>query len=236
MNKNFTFRTAIILTAFVLPSLSGEGLGGEVSAQQFLNQPNLQNRAAEKKVTFWEVQKAFENYWKDKECGATEGENAGEGGYEQFKRWEAFMKQRTFPSGNFPSPEILFSEYQKYKSAGGVIKKAFTRQPLIGHSLVQVCFRETEAAQDNGLTAWHLILEILILFGLALPVAACGSQPMAEQRGQLPILIYYHPSAFPILQLTLQILKSCISQLAKIVWLTSPMIILFLFLLKEDIF
>ena len=109
----------MIVTAFLLPSLSGEELGGEVNAQQYLNQPNLQNRPAEKKVTFWDVQKAFNEYWKDKECGKTEGENAEEGGYEQFKRWEAFMKQRTFPSGNFPSPEILFNEHLKFKNADG---------------------------------------------------------------------------------------------------------------------
>ena len=91
-------------------------------AQQYLNEPNLQNRPATKKVTFWDVEKAFNTYWADKKVEAEESENAEEGGYQQFKRWEWFMKQRTFPSGEFPSPEILFSEYKKYKQEGGFLK------------------------------------------------------------------------------------------------------------------
>ncbi|MBI4931874.1 MAG: T9SS type A sorting domain-containing protein [Bacteroidetes bacterium] len=110
MNKFFT--SAFMLVSFCFFA----------NAQQYLNQPILQNRPAEKKVTFWDVEKAFNEYWKDKQRGETEGENASEGGYEQFKRWEAFMKQRTFPSGNFPSPEILFNEHLKFKNSDGYRK------------------------------------------------------------------------------------------------------------------
>jgi photosystem II stability/assembly factor-like uncharacterized protein len=64
-----------------------------------------------------DVQRAFDNYWDQREPNLMhEEENAEEGGYQQFKRWEAFMKQRTFPNGEFPRADILFTEYQKYKN------------------------------------------------------------------------------------------------------------------------
>ena len=48
-----------------------------------------------KKINFHDVQKSFNDYWKDKDVSATEQENAEEGGWQQFKRWEWFMEQRT---------------------------------------------------------------------------------------------------------------------------------------------
>lgn len=84
-------------------------------AQQFLHQEPLNNRPQEKKVTFWDVQKSFENYWTNAQPSDKENENAEKGGYQQYKRWENFMKQRTYPTGEFPNPEILFNEYQTYK-------------------------------------------------------------------------------------------------------------------------
>jgi photosystem II stability/assembly factor-like uncharacterized protein len=86
-------------------------------AQNFMDEPLLSQRPPAKKVTFWDMQKAFEMYWQTKTPSDTESENAEEGGYQQFKRWEWFVKQRTYPSGIFPSPEILFTEYQQYKNS-----------------------------------------------------------------------------------------------------------------------
>jgi photosystem II stability/assembly factor-like uncharacterized protein len=87
-----------------------------MEAQKFKNDPLLAARPAGKKVTFWDVQKAFESFWKDKEASREEAENAEEGGWQQFRRWEWFMKQRTYPKGEFPNPEILFNEYRLYKN------------------------------------------------------------------------------------------------------------------------
>jgi photosystem II stability/assembly factor-like uncharacterized protein len=91
--------------------------GTVATAQKYLNNPVLSQRPAEKKVTFWDIQKAFQKEWEDKTPSKIESENSEEGGYQQFKRWEWFVEQRTFPSGNFPSPEILFTEYQQYKTS-----------------------------------------------------------------------------------------------------------------------
>ncbi len=100
---------ALFLLAFFFGTIA--------TAQKFMNEPVLSQRPAAKKVTFWDVQKAFADYWQDKTPSDTESENAEDGGYQQYKRWEWFVKQRTYPSGNFPSPDILFTEYQQYKNS-----------------------------------------------------------------------------------------------------------------------
>ncbi|MCX6275994.1 MAG: T9SS type A sorting domain-containing protein [Bacteroidetes bacterium] len=66
---------------------------------------------------FYDIQKKFNDYWKDKTPSKNEDENREDGGYQQFKRWEAFMKPRTFPTGEFFDPEILVKEYQKQKQS-----------------------------------------------------------------------------------------------------------------------
>ncbi|WP_317896725.1 T9SS type A sorting domain-containing protein [Aurantibacillus circumpalustris] len=43
---------------------------------------------------FYEIQSAFNNYWKDKDI-TEKGK-----GYKPFKRWEHFVEQRVYPSGN----------------------------------------------------------------------------------------------------------------------------------------
>src|SRR5437016_6218583 len=82
-----------------------------VDAQPFKNQSVLKGRPTDKKVTFWDVEKAFNEFWENKKVSENESENAEEGGWQQFKRWEWFTKQRTFPSGVFQNPDILFNEY-----------------------------------------------------------------------------------------------------------------------------
>lgn len=90
--------------------------------QEYLNQPSLLGRPDSKRVTFWDIQRAFNEQWEGKKRSEREGENSKEGGWEQFKRWEWFAKQRTYPTGNFPHPEILFEEHLKYRTSGGYQK------------------------------------------------------------------------------------------------------------------
>ncbi|MBL0102930.1 MAG: T9SS type A sorting domain-containing protein [Bacteroidetes bacterium] len=86
-----------------------------------------------------EISARFDSYWKNKEVSVNEEENAEEGGYQQFKRWEWFMKQRTYPSGNFFDSRILFKEYQDYKQkrmAAPANQSASTNWTLIGPLVV----------------------------------------------------------------------------------------------------
>jgi hypothetical protein len=88
-----------------------------LSAQPYLTPGMLNVNPGQHKITFYDVQRAFNNYWESRTPGEMEAENAEEGGYQQFKRWESFFKQRTFPTGLFPSPEIVYNEHIKYKAA-----------------------------------------------------------------------------------------------------------------------
>lgn len=104
-----------ILTSAAILLLAASGS----FAQSYLQEAPLLDRPAEKPATFYDVKNAFERYWENESPSDTEANNAEEDGYQQFLRWAAFMEPRTFPSGVFPSPEILFNEYQQYKSEHG---------------------------------------------------------------------------------------------------------------------
>ena len=49
--------------------------------------------------SLYEVQESFENYWHDKIIGKGKG-------WKPFKRREAFMEPRVFPSGFFPYEKL----------------------------------------------------------------------------------------------------------------------------------
>ncbi len=49
---------------------------------------------------FYEIQKEFNDYWKDREI--TRGN-----GWKQFKRWEYFWEPRVYPDGKFPPPDQI---------------------------------------------------------------------------------------------------------------------------------
>ena len=55
--------------------------------------------------SLYEIQQDFENYWENKTIGKGKG-------WKPFKRREAFMEPRVFPSGYFPY-EKLYIEYNK---------------------------------------------------------------------------------------------------------------------------
>lgn len=71
-------------------------------------QPWLNNTTGQQ-LTFFEMQQAFESYWKN-------NANPGGAGYNVFKRWEWFWEQRVGQSGQFPAPGHDFFEYQRFKS------------------------------------------------------------------------------------------------------------------------
>jgi len=59
-------------------------------------------------LNFYEIQRRFNQYW--------EGKTPERGtGWKQFKRWEYFWEERTYPTGNFPERDITYKEFQRYK-------------------------------------------------------------------------------------------------------------------------
>jgi photosystem II stability/assembly factor-like uncharacterized protein len=96
----------ILFAAFLIPT----------QAQPYMK-PGMVSVQGQK-PTLQDLQRSFNNYWDTRDPDVLhEEENAEEGGYQQFKREEAFMKQRTFPTGEFPRADIIFTEYQKLKSS-----------------------------------------------------------------------------------------------------------------------
>ncbi|HKR04704.1 MAG TPA: T9SS type A sorting domain-containing protein [Bacteroidia bacterium] len=57
---------------------------------------------------FYDMQKAFNDYYADKIIDWT-----ADGEYNHFKRWEAFMEPRVYPSGKFFNPAATFIESEK---------------------------------------------------------------------------------------------------------------------------
>jgi len=75
-----------------------------VQAQPWMNAVKKQD------ANFYEIQKAFNDYWANKTPEKGKG-------YKQFKRWEWFWQQRVYPSGNFPKASFEFEEWQRYVNA-----------------------------------------------------------------------------------------------------------------------
>lgn len=59
------------------------------------------------KANFFETQKAFEDYRKNREIQKGDG-------YKPFRRWEEYMSQRVDEFGNKPSPDHTINEYNRY--------------------------------------------------------------------------------------------------------------------------
>jgi hypothetical protein len=57
--------------------------------------------------TFFDVQKSFNEYWKDKKPQKGKG-------WKQFKRWENFWEPRLYPTGEFPNGMKIYNEWQEY--------------------------------------------------------------------------------------------------------------------------
>jgi photosystem II stability/assembly factor-like uncharacterized protein len=60
-----------------------------------------------KDATFYEVQEAFNQYWENKEVERGKG-------YKPFKRWEAYMEERVYPSGNMSLTSLTYPNYKKW--------------------------------------------------------------------------------------------------------------------------
>lgn len=108
------FRCLIFLTgvlAAVLYSRAG-------SAQPWMKRPLTSGEeVVRKRPNLHDISDRMEAYWRSRTPSVREEENAEAGGYQQFRRWEWFMKQRTWPSGDLPDPTILFREWKRTRTA-----------------------------------------------------------------------------------------------------------------------
>ncbi len=64
-------------------------------------------RSGDTKKSFHQIQKEFNEYWKDKK--PTKGS-----GYKQFKRWEHYWENRLMPDGSFPPSGLRYQIFNEY--------------------------------------------------------------------------------------------------------------------------
>ena len=152
-------------------------------------QPWLKSIAPKPNLSFYDIQKAFNNYWKDKEPAEQEEENESDGGYQQFKRWENFMEPRVYPSGNF-DPSILFREYTKFKKNSSTSKAAFAT-PLIA-SWTQI---GPVSVPDHGGGAGRInVVEFDPLNSAIMWVGICKRRFMEIHKWRLYLVFEYRPA------------------------------------------
>lgn len=70
--------------------------------------PNWVNMMKDHSVNFYVVQKAFNEYFKDRFKGKGSG-------WKQFKRWEYFMEPRVYPTGNRMNSAQVWNEIMKFR-------------------------------------------------------------------------------------------------------------------------
>ena len=76
-------------------------------------QPWMKAVKNKKNPNFFEVQQAFNDYWKEKVPTGKSPIPKGQG-YKQFKRWEWFWEARVSRDGTFPDPAVIMREWDKY--------------------------------------------------------------------------------------------------------------------------
>jgi type IX secretion system substrate protein len=117
MNK-IKLNLSILISLFCLISV--------VKAQPWMNRVNDQNN-----YNFFEVQKAFNDYWNEKGIDFSKSNKDKEsesemGSYLLFKRWEWYMGHRVSASGQFPDPMKAINERKKFDSQSSRREKNMT--------------------------------------------------------------------------------------------------------------
>ena len=88
-------------------SLFAQQTGFTTSVDDTFNYPYYIDMMADRNVNFFDVQRAFEKYWTNRNHSKT-------GSYKPFKRWEYYMSTRVNPDGTRPAPEHNLNEYLNY--------------------------------------------------------------------------------------------------------------------------
>lgn len=70
-------------------------------------------------ANFYDIQEAANDYFDNLS-------DARKPGYKQFKRWEYFMEQRVYPSGELPNPGMAFKEHKRYYKNKPALRSSIT--------------------------------------------------------------------------------------------------------------
>src|SRR5665213_1951451 len=105
------------------------------SAQQWLKNADFTH--LNRPVNLFDIEKAFNDYYKDKPEPKDEEGMEQDGERQIFHRWDYFMRQRTYPKGQMFDPAILVKEYNNYRSSHQTKSITYTANwTLLGPSSV----------------------------------------------------------------------------------------------------
>lgn len=107
---------AILILIFLIPIQ-------KLNAQPWMDKVNKGN------TNFYDIQKAFYDYYKNvkEKTDSTKEAKEMDGELAKFKRWEWFMEPRVYPSGDITLPSRNWEEYQKYLSENPQINQGKTK-------------------------------------------------------------------------------------------------------------
>jgi len=98
----------VIVALLTLVSLPGHSQNYKnLTTEDFTKHPYWIEMMQDETVNFYDVQKAFNTYWENREI--TKGS-----GWKPFKRWEYMMSSRVLPDGTRPAADRDWNEYYQY--------------------------------------------------------------------------------------------------------------------------
>ncbi len=94
---------------------------------QKLNAQPWMDKIGKGNTNFYEIQKAFYDYYKEKKEKGDSVDNKEEydGEYTKFKRWEWFMEPRVYPSGDITLPSRNWEYFQNYLKANNLTNQRY---------------------------------------------------------------------------------------------------------------
>ncbi|MCX6224801.1 MAG: T9SS type A sorting domain-containing protein, partial [Bacteroidia bacterium] len=108
----FTHRMIQLLTLLLISGSLAQGQNQtKLTDADYASYPHWMTMMKDPHGNFFETQKAFNLYWKDREI-PKEGS-----GYSLFKRWEYLWQSGINPDGTYPEPDHVYKEFNKFVSS-----------------------------------------------------------------------------------------------------------------------
>jgi hypothetical protein len=102
-----TFLRTFLPALFLLAGISAHSQEKQIASADTSQYPYWIQMMQDPDANFFQTQRAFELYWKDR--AITKG-----CGWKPFKRWESYMQTRVSPTGEKPAPDAVFNAYNSY--------------------------------------------------------------------------------------------------------------------------
>jgi PKD repeat protein/photosystem II stability/assembly factor-like uncharacterized protein len=101
------YRSSLLAAVIIMISIGGFSQSGTKQNPDYSSYPYWIEMMQDHSVNFYEVQKAFNAYWENREV--TKGSS-----WKPFKRWEWWQAQHIYPDGTRHEADLVYKEYKKY--------------------------------------------------------------------------------------------------------------------------